>query len=134
MRNIFVLVILMAYGEIAFSACTVKDELVQGYGISPLGFKKDMPKSKEPTRDARAGEEWVSVGLNDPAILVNDGFSHSALINRHLKQAWILRSGGIAGAREWYGPVPLKNIDVTGCDASKPDLTIYSTPMPKGDG
>jgi hypothetical protein len=115
---------LMLSTSAAYSACPAAYALVHAYGISSSGFDKPLPKSEPQDRNGIPDSNVVMLPLWRDQPVVHDGFQHSAWINRKTKQAWIVRTGGFAGVREWYGPVVVENLDFSGCE-------IGPAPIPK---
>jgi hypothetical protein len=99
----------------AGAACITADQLVQTYGISFSGFKKEIPKAPRPLEHGVRTADLVVIRLPNQKGDVPDGFAHSALINKDNKQAWIRRKGGFVPVDEWYGPVKLETVDLGGC-------------------
>lgn len=99
----------------AHAACPAADHLIRTYGISYSGFDKAVAKSEAQDKNKTLPADIVILPLWRDQPLVPDGFKHTAWINKKTRQAWILRTGGFAGVREWYGPVAVENVDFTGC-------------------
>ena len=47
--------------------------------------------------------------------LAMDGYKYDGLVDLGATRAWIIRSGGIAGAVEWFGPVAVEPAKYLGC-------------------
>jgi len=99
----------------SFAACDAALALVREYGISFTGFDKRLPLTEAPRMTEWDRQDYVFVSLHRKEH-VSDGFNHSALINAKLKKAWILRTGGLAGVRSWYGPVDIEPGDLKQCE------------------
>lgn len=56
--------------------------------------------------------------------LAMDGYKYSGLVDMGGTRAWIVRSGGIAGAVEWFGPVTVEPAKFVGC----PDSPVTTRP------
>ena len=102
-------------GSPAQAACTAADHLVERYGISFSGFDKPLPKAGQPRVHGARAEDLLVIRLPNRKGEVPDGFRHSALIDKEKGQAWIRRKGGFVPVDEWYGPVKLARLDLTGC-------------------
>lgn len=50
--------------------------------------------------------------------LAMDGYKYNGLVDMGGTRAWIVRFGGIAGAVEWFGPVPVEPAKFVGCPDS----------------
>lgn len=100
-------------------ACPLADDLVRRYGISATGFEREIPA--EEVHFDGGDEQVVQVPLNGRSAIL-DGYSHLAFVHTLSKQAWILRSGGYAGVREWYGPVSVDMDLLAGCAGAKPPV------------
>ncbi|WP_156477019.1 hypothetical protein [Collimonas arenae] len=99
----------------AWAGCPAAEGLIAQYGISFSGFKQTLPRVSAPAESPAQASELVTIALPNKNGNVSDGYVHSALINKNLKRAWILRTGGFAGVYEWYGPVALPSSDFAGC-------------------
>jgi len=115
MKNIFLGLLLSGFVGLAHSNCQVAENLIDKYGISFSGFKKEIPKLQEPLLHGMRSTDLILIPLKNKRGMVPDGFSHSALINIAEKKVWIKRTGGFATSLEWYGPINLNNIDLKGC-------------------
>lgn len=93
------------------SACPELDALAKRYGISFSGFDKPIPAT---TRPAVAEDSLLRLPVGYPEI-VSDGFRHTVLFDAATRKAWILRTGGFAGVREWYGPVDVGDSKLENC-------------------
>jgi hypothetical protein len=102
----------------AHAQCPAADALIRDYGISFAGFDKSLPRTTDP-QEAVKGEEVVRIPLWNKKGTVADGFEHIAVISKRQQRAWILRTGGFVGVREWYGPVPVREFDVGACLAHR---------------
>lgn len=111
---------------IAHAGCPAADSLIRTYGISPAGFDKPLPKSEPQDKNKSSNPDIVVLSLWRNQPIVHDGFQHSAWINRKTKQAWIIRTGGFVGVREWYGPITVENLDLSGCQ-TEPAMTAKQT-------
>lgn len=112
MRMIFLAIAATTSVTNAF-ACPVSDALAKRYGISFSGFDTPIPAAaQEPA--GSGGSRLVRLPLPS-AYLVSDGFQHTVVLDTAAKKAWILRTGGFAGVREWYGPVDAGDATLEGC-------------------
>jgi len=111
----------------AWAACPAAEALIGQYGISFSGFKQTIPRVATPAESKNAANALLTIALPNKDGHVSDGYVHSALINKNLKRAWILRTGGFAGVYEWYGPVALPSSDFTGCVSEPGRLPQPST-------
>lgn len=93
------------------SACPELDALATRYGISFSGFDKPIPATTGP---AVAEDSLLRLPVGYPEI-VSDGFRHTVLFDAATRKAWILRTGGFAGVREWYGPVDVGDSKLENC-------------------
>lgn len=100
-------------------ACPLAEDLVRRYGISATGFEREIPA--EAANFGGGDERVVQVPLNGRGAIL-DGYSHLAFVHTLSKQAWILRSGGYAGVREWYGPVTVDLALLGGCAGAEPPV------------
>ncbi len=91
------------------SACPVSTALVERYGIGDGGFL-----SPPPLATSRAPASLFKIAL-PKSNLVSDGFAHTVFVDRGANRAWILRTGGLAQVREWYGPVEVSADSLDGC-------------------
>jgi hypothetical protein len=105
----------LALASPARAACGAADRLVDTYGISFSGFEKQLPKAPRPLEHGARTEDLVVIRLPNKKGEVPDGFSHSAVIDKESKHAWIRRKGGFAPVDEWYGPVKLETLNLEGC-------------------
>ena len=96
--------------QTAAHACPVT-WLARHYGITFSGFTTPIPAAEPP--DVTNDDAFVRLPIPQP-VSVNDGFRHTAVIDRRTKKAWILRTGGFIGVVEWYGPV---DVDTTSLDS-----------------
>jgi hypothetical protein len=94
-------------------ACPELDALVKRYGISFSGFARPIPAVKGPG----ALDAGRLLAVSYPEI-VSDGFRHAILFNARTRKAWILRTGGFAGVREWYGPVEVGEARLENCHSA----------------
>lgn len=96
----------------AATACPMADAVAKRYGISAFGFKTPIPAADEP----RAGDDrgLVQVRLKD-APWISDGFRHTVVADPASGKAWILRTGGLAGVHQWYGPVEVDAPSIEHC-------------------
>lgn len=99
----------------AKASCPVADALIAQYGISFSGFTHSLPRVPMPDERQSRPDDLVTLVLPNRHGNVSDGFSHSALINKDKKRAWILRTGGFVSVYEWYGPIALPVSDFSGC-------------------
>jgi hypothetical protein len=106
----------------AHAACPLADSLIDQYGISFSGFERAIPRVAAPAEKSARASALVQIRLPNRKGAVPDGFNHLAVINTEEKRAWIWRTGGFLHVREWYGPIPLQKIDLTGCLAEAATL------------
>ena len=106
-----VLTIALATGAGEAGACPALDALAERYGISFSGFDKPIPAATGP---AAAQGERLRLPIPD-AGMVSDGFRHMLLFDTATRKAWILRTGGLAGVHEWYGPVDVGDARLEDC-------------------
>lgn len=107
-------------------ACDLTDLLVSRYGITFAGFAKPIAASAEP--DIPKDASFVRARIHDRA-MVNDGFQHTVLLDVKGRRAWILRTGGFAPVRQWYGPVDVGGVSAAGCaDAPSPPAHLNIVP------
>ena len=118
MRQLLGFVTALSLALPATAACTAADRLVDEYGISFSGFKKTIPKVARPIERGTRTDDLLVIRLPNKQGEVPDGFTHSALINKETKRAWIRRRGGFVYVEEWYGPVKLGKLDLDGCKVS----------------
>ena len=108
------------------SACPALDALVKRYGISFGGFMKPIPAVSGPAFSANG--RLVRVKLAYPP-LVSDGFRHTLVFDTATRKAWILRTGGFVGVREWYGPVDAGEGRLEDCRSQpEPELVVLERP------
>jgi hypothetical protein len=67
----------------------------------------------------KSDDNAVLIKLPNKKGLVPDGFFHSAVISTVGKRAWLHRVGGFPSVDEWYGPVEVKKMNLTGCNLEK---------------
>lgn len=115
MKKIVLGLLLSSATGLAYSNCQIADKLVNEYGISFSGFKKEIPKIREPILRGMRSSDLILIPFINKRGLVPDGFFHSALINIAEKKVWIRRTGGFATSLEWYGPIELTDINLQGC-------------------
>lgn len=66
-------------------------------------------------------ETWMVTLHESP--LAMDGYRIAARVEPALKQAWVRRSGGIAGWIEWLGPYAVEPDGLLGCPADSGPLS-----------
>ncbi|KQQ96998.1 hypothetical protein [Massilia sp. Leaf139] len=115
MRRILGLIAASIFALPASAACPAADRLVSEYGISFSGFKKQIPKVARPIERGTRIDDLRVLRLPNPKGHVPDGFTHAAVINKATMQAWIRRRGGFVYVEEWYGPMELRQRDMTAC-------------------
>lgn len=115
MKRILALAMALALASPAIATCPVADHLVDTYGISFSGFKKQLPEAPRPVEHGARTADLVVIRLPNQKGEVPDGFMHSALINKESKQAWIRRKGGFVPVDKWFGPVKLETTNLEGC-------------------
>lgn len=93
------------------AACPLTDWLTQRYGVSFSGFEHPIPEAAAPVLDRVAS---VRVAFPDNAA-VADGFRHAVVLDVSTGKAWILRTGGFIGVRQWYGPVEVPAMSMDTC-------------------
>ena len=91
------------------SACPVSKAVIARYGISDGGILAPPPATAPNDKSG-----LLHLTLTN-ASLVSDGFRHILLVDRQSEQAWLRRSGGLAGVLEWYGPIDIKGESLDGC-------------------
>ena len=94
--------------------CPELDALAKRYGIMFSGFTTPIPAVKLPTvsKDGRL----LHLRIVTPEF-VSDGFRHKILFDSATRKAWILRTGGFIGVRQWYGPVDAGDARLENCQA-----------------
>ncbi len=107
-------------------ACPDLEVLAKRYGISFSGFLTPIPAAKRPafSHDGRL----LHLQVDSPAF-VSDGFRHKVVFDSATRKAWILRTGGFAGVREWYGPVDAGDARLENC---RSDATRIEEPLKRG--
>lgn len=114
--KMIVLAIAAAMGASSAKAgpCPELDALARRYGITFGGFATPIPAVKLPTlsKDGRL----LHLRIVTPE-LVSDGFRHKILFDSATRKAWILRTGGFIGVRQWYGPVDAGDARLENCQA-----------------
>jgi hypothetical protein len=115
MKRILILAACSSLALPAAAACTTGERLVDAYGISFSGFKKELPKAERPLEHGVRVADLAVIRLPSPKGDVPDGFIHSAVIDKSGKRAWIRRKGGFVPVDEWYGPVKLETTNLEGC-------------------
>lgn len=108
---------LMLFTIFARAECPVADQLISKYGISFSGFKTYPPKSNPP--HLRSGDNAVLIMLPNKKGYVPDGFFHSAVISTVGNRVWLHRIGGFPSVNEWYGPIEVGKLNLTGCRFEK---------------
>jgi hypothetical protein len=106
-------------------ACPDLDALVKRYGITFSGFLVPIPAVAHPalSRDGKI----VRLPVRYPDF-VADGFRHTVVYDAGTRKAWILRTGGFVGVREWYGPVDADGAKLEHCTIKpepEPDLVQH---------
>jgi hypothetical protein len=96
----------------AASACPLADAVSKRYGISAAGFTTPIPAAAEPIFEE--GRRFVRIRLK-LAPWISDAFQHMVIADPVSRKAWILRTGGLAGVRKWYGPVEVDNPSLENC-------------------
>lgn len=94
--------------------CDAAKAVAEQYGISPVGFSRDIPKAEQPSVKARG---WVADVLEGP--VVPDGARHTVFIDMATHRAWIHRRGGFVLLDEWYGPVDVVDRRYGKCRAAE---------------
>ena len=105
------LTLLLPYSGTAF-ACPLAKSLVEYYGISFAGFARSIPTASAP---ATSGEGALVRIAHPHHHLVSDGFRHTLFLDSKNNKVWILRTGGLAGVHEWYGPVDAIDTSLENC-------------------
>jgi hypothetical protein len=113
--------LLATYSMESMAVCPSVDTIVREYGISSWGFKKQIPRSNEPAKNDSTKKDIIVVTLPTPEH-VSDAFVHSILISAEKNEAWISRTGGLAGVQEWYGPILVEGSksELESCAPAKP--------------
>lgn len=88
----------------ALAGC-VKDKLLDQVRLDERETREAPPKAE--------GDSWM-VKLHESAFEM-DGYRITARVEPALKQAWVRRSGGIAGWIEWLGPYAVEPDSLKGC-------------------
>jgi len=96
------------------SACPELDTLAKRYGISFGGFMTPIPAVAMPAFSKTGDLLHLPIAS---AELVSDGFRHKVVYDTATGKAWILRTGGFVGVREWYGPVDAADVKLENCRA-----------------
>jgi len=100
-------------------ACPELDALARRIGITFAGFTSPIPVAAGP--DGSGTGRMLQLRLPAPTF-VSDGFRHKVLFNTASRKLWILRTGGLAGVREWYGPVDAGDDRLENCqDQPEPE-------------
>ncbi|WP_139168747.1 MULTISPECIES: hypothetical protein [unclassified Duganella] len=111
MKQLFFL-LTIGLASIDALCCSLSDTLVSKYGISFSGFDVEIPLTAKPTVYMSGG--LVQIVLPEaPGIM--DGFHHTLFVHRSLRKVWILRTGGLSGVYDWFGPVSVENADIKNC-------------------
>jgi len=98
-------------------ACPDLEALVKRYGISFSGFLEPIPAVAHPALSKDGAIVRLKVRYPD---FVSDGFRHTVVYDTGTGKAWILRTGGFVGVREWYGPVDVGGAKLEQC-GSEPE-------------
>ncbi|MCC2974236.1 hypothetical protein [Massilia sp. IC2-476] len=96
------------------SACPELDALAKRYGITFGGFLAPISAVKLPAF-SKTGD-LLHLRLPSPEF-VSDGFRHKVVYDTSTAKAWILRTGGFLGVRQWYGPVDAGDAKLENCRA-----------------
>jgi len=113
MKRTFIALVAALLGANA-SACPELDALTKRYGITFGGFMTPIPAVNLPAF-SKAGH-LLHLPIQTPE-LVSDGFKHKVVFDTATRKAWILRTHGFAGVREWYGPVEADDAKLENCQA-----------------
>lgn len=97
---------------LAFARCT-KEKLLDQVRLDDRETREMPPPA--------AGDTWM-VSLHESPLAM-DGYRLAARVEPALKQAWVLRSGGIAGWIEWLGPYAVDPDSLKGCPAASGPLS-----------
>ena len=92
--------------------CPELDQLVKRYGITFGGFAKPIPAVRLPSLSKEGRLLHLRVVTPE---FVSDGFRHKILFDSSTRKAWILRTGGFVGVRQWYGPVDASDARLENC-------------------
>lgn len=96
----------------AFARCA-KGKLLDQVRLDERESRELPPKAE--------GETWMVTLHESPLAL--DGYRIAARVEPALKQAWVRRSGGIAGWIEWLGPYAVEPDSLLGCPADSGPLS-----------
>lgn len=115
MRTIvFAIAATMSAANAGAGTCPEVALLAKRYGITFGGFATPIPPVKLP-KVSKEGR-LLHLQIVTPE-LVNDGFRHKILFDSATRKAWILRTGGFVGVRQWYGPVDAGDARLENCQA-----------------
>lgn len=107
-------------------ACPELDALARRYGITYAGFLAPIPAVARPalSKDGKV----VRLPLRYPDF-VSDGFRHTVVFDAGTRKAWILRTGGFVGVREWYGPVDAGDAKLEHCKIAPQPAPDFMQPV-----
>jgi len=111
MKKLFFLLTIWCASNDAL-CCSFSESLVSKYGISFTGFEVEIPITNEPV--AYRNEDLAQIALPKTAGVL-DGFHHTLFIHRSLNKVWILRTGGLFGVFDWFGPIIVENTEIADC-------------------
>ncbi|MBK1713251.1 hypothetical protein [Rubrivivax gelatinosus] len=104
-------------------------ELAQRLAASAAGFLRAVRVGDElpwPRAEQPPGQNLI-VQSSEPDPLVHDGFTYHLAADRRTGEVWIIRTGGYAGVREYYGPAG--RLAVSGvCPVPVPPGYLQTTP------
>ncbi|VXB61340.1 conserved exported hypothetical protein [Massilia sp. 9I] len=113
MKRTFVALVAALLGANA-SACPELDALTKRYGITFSGFLTPISSVSLP-KFSKTGR-LLHLPIHTPEF-VSDGFKHKIVFDTETRKAWILRTRGFFGVREWYGPVEADDAKLENCQA-----------------
>lgn len=108
--------------DLARADCPAMTALIKEVGIYHGGTWRELPRTSDPSI-GKWNPDDVVTQIVAPSQAVSDGFGHVVYVNRKLSQAWIVRTGGIRGVSEWFGPLAVEAARFSECQslAKSPD-------------
>ncbi|MBG6080604.1 hypothetical protein IWX58_002291 [Rubrivivax gelatinosus] len=104
-------------------------ELAQRLAASAAGYLRAVQAGDElpwPLAERPPAGDLV-VQSSEPDPLVHDGFTYHVAADHRTGEVWVIRTGGYAGVREFYGPVG--RLAVSGvCAVSTPAANVAAKP------
>jgi len=91
------------------AACPLSKAVTERYGITDGGMLTPLPLAKP---NADPAFLWLSLSSSN---LISDGFHHTLFVDRQARRAWLRRTGGLLGVREWFGPIDVSGDSLAGC-------------------